>query len=434
MSSTIHVKQILCILQGIFLLFLVTSCSQENSQEKVLTIGTGSTAGNYDKTGLAIVRIVNKGQQGHGIRLEVKGSAGSVANIDAIMQGDAEFGFAQADRQYQAVNGLAEWKEKGPQKDLRAICSLYTEAVTLVADRDAGVNTVHDLRDKRVDIGPPGSGIRQNAIDVLDNAGINWDRDIKTYEENSDDRLRMLMHGQLDALFHTVGHPSTDIKFLTLSMRGVRFIPLDNIETLLAKYPYYSRSVIPVRELYPHATNSMDVETIGVKATLLTSAKVPDDVVYAVTKAVFNGIADLGEHVPVLRTLRKEEMLEGLTAPIHPGALKYYREIGLVGMQARAETKCSKAACLSWEAPSKYEDGAELPESSLAGFKIYVCAGKVKPDCETMRTKPKLVIRANPTERAHTVNLSDGTYFCAVTTLVNNTPESTCSNIEGKTI
>jgi TRAP transporter TAXI family solute receptor len=327
------VKQILLTFQNIFLLLLITSCSQE----KVLTIGTGSTAGNYDKTGRAIARVIAKERKAHGIRLEVKGSSGSVSNIDAIMKGDIEFGIAQADRQYQAVKGLAEWKGKGPQKDLRAMFSLYTESVTLVADRDAGISTVHDLRGKRVDIGPLGSGIRQNAIDVLDSAGINWEKDIRTYQESSDDRVRMLMDGELDALFHTIGHPSTDVVFLTNSMRKVRFIPLTNIERLLAKYPYYSKSVIPVRELYPRAVNKKDVETIGVKATLLTSTKVPDEVVYAVTKAVFNDISGLGEHVPVLKTLRKEEMLEGLTAPIHAGALKYYREIGLVGTESRGK-------------------------------------------------------------------------------------------------
>ena len=326
MKPASYVKQILLIFQVLFLLFVIPSCSQEKSRS--LTIGTGVPGGNYYITGQTIARIVNNKQEAHGFRLQDKYSSGSVSNIDAIETGDIEFGIAQADRQYQAFNGLAEWKGKGPQKDLRAIFSLYTESVTLVAGRDSGINAIHDLRGKRVDIGLPGSGTRQNAIDAFDAAGIEWEKDIEIYEEKLDARLNMLMHSKLDAFFHTVGHPNQDIKFATYSVRGARFIPLSNIEKILSTNLYYSKSFIPI-ELYPLADNKEDVETIGVKATFLTSAKVPDDIVYAVTKAVFDDLESLGKHAPVLKTVRKEDMLEGLTAPIHPGALRYYKEVGL---------------------------------------------------------------------------------------------------------
>ena len=321
-----YVKQILLICQVLFLLFVIPSCSQEKIHS--LTIGTGGPGGNYKMTGLAIARIVNKEQEAHGFRLQDKASAGSVSNIDAIVAGDIEFGIAQADHQYHALNGLAEWKGKGPQKDLRAVFSLYTESVTLVAGRNSGINAIHDLRGKPVDIGLPGSGTRKNAIDALDAAGIEWEKNIEVHEEKLDDRLNMLIHSKVDAFFHTVGHPSQDIKLATYSVRGARLIPLVNIEKILATNLYYSKSFIPI-ELYPRADNKSDVETIGVKATFLTSAKVPDDIVYAVTKAVFDDLESLGQYDPVLKTFRKEIMLDGLTAPIHPGALRYYKEIGL---------------------------------------------------------------------------------------------------------
>jgi TRAP transporter TAXI family solute receptor len=326
MKHTSYVKQILQICQVLFLLFVISSCSQESSHP--LTIGTGAIGGNYNITGQAIAKIVNKNQEVHGFRLQDKYSSGSVSNINAIVAGDIEFGVAQADRQYQAFNGLAEWKGKGPQKDLRAVFSLHTESVTLVAGSDSGINTIHDLKGKRVDIGLPGSGTRQNSIDAFDAAGIEWEKDIEVYEEKLDVRLNMLIHSKLDAFFHTVGHPSQDIKFATFSVRGVRFIPLVNIEKILSTSRYYTKSFIPV-ELYPLADNKKDVETIGVKATLLTSAKVSDDIVYAVTKAVFDDLESLGNYAPILKAVRKENMLEGLTAPIHPGALRYYNEIGL---------------------------------------------------------------------------------------------------------
>jgi TRAP transporter TAXI family solute receptor len=321
-----HVKQILLVCQVLFLLLVIPSCSQEKSQ--LLTIGTGGHGGNYSMAGLAIARVVNNTQEAHGFRLQDKYSSGSVSNIDAIVAGDIEFGIAQADRQSQAFNGLAEWKGKGPQKDLRALFSLYTESLTLVAGRDSGINTIHDLKGKRVDIGLPGSGTRENAIDALNAAGIEWEKDIEIHEEKLDVRLNMLMHSELDAFFHTVGHPTQDIRFATYSVRGARLIPLVNIEKIISTMPYYSRSSIPA-ELYPHADNRSDVETIGVKATFLTSSKVPDDIVYAVTKAVFDNLESLRKYAPVLKNVRKEDMLNGLTAPIHPGALRYYQEIGL---------------------------------------------------------------------------------------------------------
>ncbi len=406
MNRTIHVKHILRIFQALFLLFLIPSCSQEENH--FLTIGTGGSLGNYSNTGLAIARIVNKEEEAHGFRLQPKESSGSVSNIDAIMAGDIEFGIAQADRQYQAVNGLAEWKGKGPQKDLRAVFSLYTESVTLVAGRDAGINTIHDLRGKRVDVGLPGSGIRQNAIDALDAAGIEWEKDIEAHEEKLDDRVPMLMHSQLDAFFHTVGHPSQDIEFVTSSVRGARFIPLVNIERLLAKYPYYSKSVIPVK-LYPRADNDKDVETIGVKATFLTSAKIPDEVVYAVTKAVFNDLDSLGKYDPVLKTFSKENLLEGLTAPIHPGALRYYREIGL---QVPPSGLSGRGITFSWNASTS---------PNVGGYSVHygLSSGNY----------PNKVFVGNQTSYTLSDLDSGKTYYIVVTALeANGTGESDFSD------
>ncbi len=326
MNRKSYVKQILFFCQVSFLLFSLPSCSQEKTD--IFTIGTGGSLGNYYKTGIAIVRIVNKKQEAHGFRLQNKETPGSVFNIDAIMAGDIEFGVAQADRQYQAVNGLAEWKDRGPQKDLRAVFSLYTESVTLVATRDSGIRTIQDLRGKRVDIGHPGSGIRQNAIDALAAAGIDWKKDIIVYGEKPDDRTTMYLHGELDAFFQTVGHPSQNIMFTINSAPEARFIPPVNIEKLMSRYPYYSKSIIPIG-LYRGADDRKDVETFGVKATFLTSVKIPDDVVYTITKAIFDDFESLGEYDPVLKTFSRESMLEGLTAPIHSGALRYYKEIGL---------------------------------------------------------------------------------------------------------
>ena len=293
-----------------------------------VTIGTGGITGVYYPTGGAIARIVNKKRKVYGIRCTVESTGGSVFNVNAVMAGDLEFGVVQSDRQYQAINGLAEWKEKGPQKDLRAVFTIHPESITLVAADDAGIKSINDLRGKRVNIGNPGSGQRQNSIDGLTNAGINYETDLKAEGVKAAEAPGLLQDGRIDAFFYTVGHPSGAIKEATAGRRKVHFVPITGVEKLLQKYPYYAKAFIPIK-LYPGATNKSDVDTFGVKATFVTSAKVDDKVVYAVTKEVFDNFESFKKLHPAYEVLTKQNMLEGMSAPIHPGAMKYYKESGL---------------------------------------------------------------------------------------------------------
>jgi TRAP transporter TAXI family solute receptor len=294
-----------------------------------VTIGTGGITGVYYPTGGAIARIVNKKRKVYGIRCTVESTGGSVFNVNAVMAGDLEFGVVQSDRQFQAMKGMAEWKEKGPQKDLRAVFTIHPESITLVAADDAGIKSINDLRGKRVNIGNPGSGQRQNSIDGLMNAGINYEKDLKAEGVKAAEAPGLLQDGRIDAFFYTVGHPSGAIKEATAGRRKVHFVPITGVDKLLQKYPYYAKAMIPIK-LYPGATNTKDVETFGVKATFVTSAKVPDRVVYAITKEVFDNFEDFKKLHPAYQVLTKENMLEGMSAPIHPGAMKYYKEAGLM--------------------------------------------------------------------------------------------------------
>jgi TRAP transporter TAXI family solute receptor len=227
------------------------------------------------------------------------------------------------------MNGLAEWEGKGPQNDLRAVFSIHPEAVTLVAADDAGISTIHDLKDKRINIGNPGSGQRQNAIDALENAGIDVQKDLKAEEVKAAEAPGLLQDGRIDAFFYTVGHPSGAIKEATSGRRKVRIISIRDIHGLTSKHPYYVKATIPIK-LYPNASNKEDIETFGVKATFVTSSKVSEDVVYAITKEVFDHFKVFKTLHPAYEILNKENMLEGMSAPIHPGAIKYYKEAGLM--------------------------------------------------------------------------------------------------------
>ncbi len=292
-----------------------------------VTIGTGGITGVYYPTGGAIAKMVNAQRKIYGIRATVESTGGSVFNVNAVMSGDLEFGVVQSDRQYQAMKGMAEWEGK-PQKDLRAVFSIHPESVTLCATVDSGIRDIKDLKGKRVNIGNPGSGQRQNSIDALEASGIDWETDINAEQVKAAEAPGLLQDGRIDAFFYTVGHPSGAFKEATAGATKVRFVSISNVDSLIKKYPYYAKSFVPVDQ-YPGAQNDKNVPTFGVKATFVSSANVSADVVYAITKEVFDNFEKFKKLHPAYAVLTKEGMLEGLSAPIHEGAMRYYKEVGL---------------------------------------------------------------------------------------------------------
>jgi TRAP transporter TAXI family solute receptor len=295
-----------------------------------VTIGTGGVTGVYYPTGGAIARMVNQKRDQYGICAMVESTAGSVFNVNAVMAGDLEFGMVQSDRQYQAINGLAEWQQKGKQKNLRAVFSIHPESVTLVAAVDAGIAKIEDLKGKRVNIGNLGSGQRQNAIDALAAAGIDYNTDLIAESVDAAEAPGLLQEGRIDAFFYTVGHPNGATREAAAGARKVHLVPVTGpgIDKLIAGHPYYAKAAIPFG-LYPGVQNDSDVETFGVKATLVTSARVPDEVVYAITKEVFDNFEQFKRLHAAYAMLTKADMLKGQSAQIHPGAMKYYKNAGL---------------------------------------------------------------------------------------------------------
>ncbi len=300
------------------------------AETKFFTIGTGGVTGVYYPTGGAIARIVNAKKKEYGMRLTVESTGGSVYNINAIMSGDLDFGVVQSDRQYQAYYGSekSEWAGK-PQKELRALFAIHPESLTLCAAVDTGVKTIQDLKGKRVNIGNPGSGQRQNSIDALTAAGLNFEKDLMSEGLKAAEAPGMLQDGRIDAFFYTVGHPSGAFKEATSGTRKVKFVPINMTDEFYKKFSYYAPSIVPVAE-YPGAANDADVPTFGVKATFVTSARVEDKYVYNLVKEIFENFDDFKKLHPAYAVLSKENMLQGLSAPIHDGAMKYYKEAGLM--------------------------------------------------------------------------------------------------------
>jgi len=300
-----------------------------SSGPQFVTIGTGGVTGVYYPTGGAISRMVNAKSEEYGIRASVESTGGSVFNINAVLNGDLEFGIAQSDRQYQAFNGMAEW-DGNAQDDLRSVFSIHPESITLIASVDSGIESIGDLEGKRVNIGNPGSGQLQNSLDVMGAFGLS-ESDINAEQVGAVEAPSLLQDGRIDAFFYTVGHPNGNITEATSGRIRVRIVDIDGpeIDTLIGRLPYYASAQIPA-SFYPQSANESDATTVGVKATLITSADVSEDVVYAITKEVFENFDEFKSLHPAYAVLTKESMLQGLSAPLHPGAVRYYEEAGLI--------------------------------------------------------------------------------------------------------
>jgi len=309
----------LCILLG--------GCGEQ--EVTFVTIGTGGVTGLYYPTGGALSRMLNKNSKEFRIKATVESTSGSVFNINAVLKGDMEFGIAQSDRQYQAYHGMAEWSEVGEQKNLRSIFSIHPEPITLVVSEKSGIKSINDLKGKRINLGNPGSGQLQNSRDVLAVAGLTED-DLTAEYVKAVEAPGLLQDERLDGFFYTVGHPNGNIKEATSGRIKVLIVPIKGlgIEKMLEKYPYYAEARIP-HEFYPRALNTDDIKTIGVKATFVTAKDVNEDAIYAITKVVFENFEEFKTLHPAYKVLTKVDMLQGLSAPIHKGALKYYKEVGL---------------------------------------------------------------------------------------------------------
>ncbi len=299
------------------------------SADSFITIGTGGVTGVYYPTGGAICRLVNKGRKKHHVRCSVESTGGSVYNLNTIRAGELDMGVAQSDWQYHAYHGTSKFKDAGPNKDLRAVFSVHPEPFTVVARADAGIKNFMDLKGKRVNIGNPGSGQRGTMEVVMDTLGWKKSDFALASELKAAEQSKALCDNKIDAMVYTVGHPSGSIKEATTSCDAV-LVPVTGpaIDKLVAENDYYRKAVIPGGM---YRGNPNDTVTFGVGATFVTSAKVPEETVYQVVKAVFENFDQFRKLHPAFANLKKEEMIkDGLSAPLHKGAIRYYKEAGLM--------------------------------------------------------------------------------------------------------
>jgi TRAP transporter TAXI family solute receptor len=296
------------------------------AQERFITIGTGGQTGVYFVVGQSICRLVNRGTKDHNLKCTAPSTGGSIANINAIKAGDMDMGVAQSDWQYHAFNGSSKFEGEKFEK-LRAVFSVHPEPFNVIARAEAGIASFDDLKGKRVNVGSPGSGQLATMEVVLAAKGWTMDDFALASELKPAEQAAALGDNKVDAIIYTVGHPNGSIQE-AVSTTDAILVPVTGpeIDKLISENPFYATATIP-GGMYK-GTDS-DVTTFGVKATFVTSADVPDDVVYEVVKAVFDNFDRFKKLHPAFGILKEEDMIsQGNSAPLHPGAEKYYKERG----------------------------------------------------------------------------------------------------------
>jgi len=297
------------------------------AQQKFITVGTGGVTGVYYAAGGAICRLVNKDRAKHGIRCSVESTGGSVFNVNTIKAGELDLGFAQSDVQFNAAKGLAQFKDGGAYGDLRAVFSVHPEPFTVLARKEANIKSFADFKGKRFNVGNPGSGTRASLEELLVATGGKLTDFSLASELKADEHGPALCDGKIDGFYYGVGHPSANIQDPTTSC-GAQLVSITGpaIDKLVADKPYYAKATIP-GGLYPNNPNP--TQTYGVLATLVASSKAPAESVYQVVKAVFDNFEEFKKLHPALVNLKPESMIkDGLSAPLHEGAVRYYKEKG----------------------------------------------------------------------------------------------------------
>ena len=300
-----------------------------HAQQKFITIGTGGVTGVYYAAGGAICRLVNKDRAKHGIRCSVESTGGSVFNINTIKAGELDMGVAQSDVHFNATKGAGQFQKDGPFTELRAVMSLHPEPFTVLARKELNAKAFADFKGKRFNIGNPGSGTQASMLELLGAMGWKTQDFSLASELKADEHGPALCDGKIDGFFYAVGHPSANIQDPTTTC-GAKIVPLTGaaIDKLVKEKPYYAKATIPAG-LYPN--NPQATETYGVLATFVSSSKVPSDTIYHVVRAVFENFDEFKKLHPALANLNAQNMVsDGLSAPLHDGATKYYKEKGWV--------------------------------------------------------------------------------------------------------
>tara|TARA_B100000929_G_scaffold253036_1_gene213709 strand:- start:226 stop:1230 length:1005 start_codon:yes stop_codon:yes gene_type:complete len=333
-------KRIISTISAIAMLFALSLPMMSVAKAaEFFTIGTGGPTGVYFQVGNSVCKMLHKQaiSAEHGrkkgtnkaYRCTAPSTGGSNYNIGQIKAGEFQFGVAQSDWQFHAVNGSSKWEGK-KFGDLRAVFSVHNEPFQIWARKKAKVKSFDGLKGKVVNIGNPGSGQRGTMEELMKAMGADMSMFKGTTELTSSQQVKALCDGKIDAFGYSVGFPNGAMEEAATCAAKAMPINLTGgpVQGLIDGADYYAKAVIPKGT---YTGQKKDVTTFGVKATFVTGANVPEELVYLVTKAVMENFDDFKKQHPAFAFLEKKNMIkDGLSAPLHPGALKYYKEAGLM--------------------------------------------------------------------------------------------------------
>ena len=314
-------------MKKIFIIPLITILTIPIFSAEFITIGTGSVTGTYYPTGGAVCRLVNKYKKETKIRCSVESTGGSVYNINNIKNGELDFGIAQSDIVYQASKGQKKF-EGNAVKKLRSVMAIYPELFTLVTRADSEIKNIMDIKGKRINLGNPGSGNEATALGLFDALGINK-KDLELAgvlkAGEAPDALR---DNKIDGYFYMVGHPTANIKDAANSV-DIAITPINGkeVNSFVKTNPYFAQADVP-SGLYKGVNTP--IPTFGVKAVLVTSTDISEKTVYTLVKAILENFDSFKKLHPAYANITKESLLDGLSAPLHEGAKKYFKEAGLL--------------------------------------------------------------------------------------------------------
>ncbi|TYC65669.1 TAXI family TRAP transporter solute-binding subunit [Stappia sp. BW2] len=309
--------------------------SARADEQHFITIGTGGVTGVYYPSGGATCKIVNMTRSEHGVRCSVETTLGSIANIGKIHSGEIDFGYVQSDWQHHAYLGTSAFEKDGPFEELRSIFSLHSEVATIAVREDSPYRKFDDLKGARINIGGKGSGSAASWNSLISRLGWSESDQESLQELKTSELSEALCSGRIDAYFELIGHPAALIEE-TQARCNIRLIGIDGkaIDALVVEAPYYMPADIPAG-LYGL---DQPVGSFGVVATFVTSARMPEEIVRTLVKAVFENFESFKRLHPALSRLTEKDLVAyKMPAPLHPGALTYFQEKGLVPATAPAQ-------------------------------------------------------------------------------------------------
>lgn len=302
------------------------SSNESDGDAQPIVFGTGGTSGTYYPIGGALKPIFEESEYISNVTVESTGA--SVANIQNIQDGLNQMTIIMSDVAYDAVEGTGQFEDN--KVDVQALAGMYQNVVQVVAMKDSGIETIEDLKGKKVGVGKVGSGVEQSAQKVLDAIDLTYDDLSKVTHTGYADSVQEMKNGNLDAAFFTSGVPNSNITDL-MQQNDIVFVEIkdDIAAKLMEKYPFYKEFTIPAGDEAKYKLEQ-EVNTVGIQNMITVSSDLSEDAVYDLAKRYYDYLGSEEVSISALKELGRDEIATGLVAPLHPGAKKFYEEKGLL--------------------------------------------------------------------------------------------------------